>query len=90
MAMVAADFARLDELVRPFQDRLLGNKSENGAPPVADRVEIARRLERFHSHKTKQFAIASLPDGESGARPNCSERLGGGVGQIRWVWHGKD
>ncbi len=51
MAMVAADLAGLDELMRELKDGRVGHKGKNGAASVADGGQVAARLEGFHSHK---------------------------------------
>jgi len=59
VTMVAADFAGLDELVRPFENGRIGNKRENRTAAVADRVQIATRLEGFHSHKSVSVRLGA-------------------------------
>jgi hypothetical protein len=46
--VVAANLAGFDELMRPFQNRLIRDEGKNGAAPVADGIEVAIRLEGSH------------------------------------------
>jgi hypothetical protein len=57
MAMVAANLASLDELVRELKNGRIGHKGKNSAATIADGGQVATRLEGFHSHKSKYIWI---------------------------------
>ena len=50
VTVIPSDFAGLDELVGPFQDRLVRQERENGAAPIADRVQITGWFKGFDIH----------------------------------------